>query len=438
MSDEFSDKALNPDILIVGAGPAGIAAATAVRASGKSVTIVDDNPTPGGQIWRGAQRHNTDGQGETWLRRYERLSAPTINSARVISASAMDQTVLLETAERPLEIRFEKLILATGARELFLPFPGWTLPGVMGVGGIQAMAKSGLPIKGKKVVLAGSGPLLLAVASYFRKHGATVNLIAEQTPRSALAGFVGKLIPHPSKILQAIQLQSSLIGVPYLTDCWVERAEGQGRLQQVVLRKREKTRDKSWTETCDYAGIAYGLQPNTELAALVGCDIADQAIRVDEDQQTSASSIYAAGECTGIGGVDLAVIEGQIAGYSACGQRDHAARVQAQRKKALRFALALKQAFPLREELKQLPRPDTIVCRCEDVTFRQLENAGSFRSAKLHSRCAMGPCQGRICGPAAKFLFGWEADSIRPPIFPARIGSLLLESTTPKESSLTL
>ncbi len=332
-----------------------------------------------------------------------------------------------------LEIGFGKLILATGARELFLPFPGWTLPGVMGVGGLQALVKSGLPISGKRVVVAGSGPLLLAVAAYFRKHGASVKLIAEQASRSALARFGLQLFRSPGKLVQAAGLQLSLRGISYRFGTWVEAAEGNGHLERVRLRHQSE----SWIEDCEYAAIAYGLYPNTELASLLGCNIEDEVVAVDELQRTSIDNVFCAGECTGIGGLELSLVEGEIAGYASLGQVDRARSLFPDREKARGFARALKTAFALREELKALPKPETIVCRCEDVPFHKLQNVSSFRAAKLHTRCGMGPCQGRVCGPAADFLFGWRTESIRPPIFPARVGTLTVETTTPQEASIS-
>jgi NADPH-dependent 2,4-dienoyl-CoA reductase/sulfur reductase-like enzyme len=202
--------------------------------------------------------------------------------------------LLLEDAGKAFELGFDKLILATGARELFLPFPGWTLPGVMGAGGLQALMKSGLQIRGKAVVIAGSGPLLLAVAGHLRKAGARIKLIAEQAAAKAVSSFAFHLIRYPAKVMQAAALKLSLAGVPYLPGCWVEAAEGEGRLKRVRLRQGRK----SWMEDCDYAGIGYGLYPNTELASLLGCRLEANAIGADEWHRTSADDVFAAGECT--------------------------------------------------------------------------------------------------------------------------------------------
>jgi D-hydroxyproline dehydrogenase subunit alpha len=409
------------EVLVIGAGPAGIAAATRAHESGARVAMVDDNWSEGGQIWRGAHdSHTPAGIQAFW-------------GTQVIDLGSGNRTLLLEDYEKAFELAFDKLILATGARELFLPFPGWTLPGVMGPGGLQALVKSGLDIQEKAVVIAGSGPLLLAVAAHLRRAGARVQLIAEQATTRTLTSFTLHMLRYPAKATQAAALKLSLAGVPYLPGCWVEAAEGEGRLKRVRLRQGRK----SWMEDCDYAGIAYGLYPNAELASLFGCRLQANAIRADEWQRTSVDGVFAAGECTGIGGLDLSWVEGEIAGYAACGENARASRLFGKRSRARRFAEALDRTFTLREELRTLPRPATIVCRCEDVRYEKLQQATSFRAAKLHTRCGMGPCQARICGAATEFLFGWKTDSVRPPILPARAASLIIREKFQQESSIT-
>jgi hypothetical protein len=145
---------------------------------------------------------------------------------------------------------------------------------------------------------------------------------------------------------------------------------------------------------------------------------------VNEFQETSVEGIYCAGEATGIGGLELSLIEGRIAGLAAAGRRDEARKLFVEREGHRRFADSLNRAFALRDELKSLPDAQTIVCRCEDVNFERLKEHDSWRAAKLQTRCGMGPCQARVCGPAVEFLFGWRVESMRPPVFPVRLGSL--------------
>lgn len=403
---------LSTGVLVIGAGPAGLSAANQCMAAGKEVLVVDDNISAGGQIWRGEA-------GQAHVRRSTTSHVPFLPSASVISADHATRTVVVETPETSFRIRFGKLIIAAGARELFLPFPGWTLPGVMGVGGLQALVKSGLPVAGKSIVLAGSGPLLLAVGVKLRQAGARVAVIAEQAQFTSLLPFLQQILRSPSKVLQGIALRTRLAGVPYCFDTWVTAAHGDSRLESVSLRQGGRT----WTERCDYAGVAYGLIPNVELAALLGCVISQGAVVVNEAGQTSRSDVYCAGESTGIAGVESAAAEGKLAALAACGI---ASRGNSSGKDK-RFAAAIRRSFALRPELRGLCDDKTVVCRCEDINFGELRRFSSFRAAKLQARCGMGPCQARTCGPAVEFLFGWKPDSVRPPLFPARIESLIVD-----------
>jgi len=400
------------DVVVVGSGPAGLAAACRAAECGKRVAMLDDNPQPGGQIWRGASKEATG-----WMRRAERLGVEWMAGARVFDAPEAG-SLAVEMFEGDCRVRYGKLILATGARERFLPFPGWTLPNVMGAGGLQALAKSGMPLAGKRVIVAGSGPLLLAVARYMKAHAVDVRLIAEQAPQAEVIRFL--LSTGPRKLAQAIALRARLLGVPYMTSCWPVSAQGREKLESVTLRRGGRT----WNEPCDYLACGFGLIPNVELAALLGCRLAGSGVEVDEQQQTSVAGVYSAGEATGIGGLELSLVEGEIAGYAAAGNAERAAVLFVARASFRQFAVALESAFALRAELRELATAGTIVCRCEDVTIERVRACSNWREAKLHTRCGMGPCQGRICGGAVEFLLGWKAGSVRPPVLPARVGSV--------------
>jgi NADPH-dependent 2,4-dienoyl-CoA reductase/sulfur reductase-like enzyme len=411
------------DVLVIGGGPAGLAAACCATESDQRVTIVDDNPGLGGQIWRGEEKKPSAQEAASWLENVKSANAEFVSGAKVIH-QPVPGLLVAESSDGVCELSYGKLILATGARERFLPFPGWTLPNVMGAGGLQALVKSGLPIKGKEVVVAGSGPLLLAVAAYLRKSGAEVLLIAEQASWRRLWRFGLGLLKQPAKIFQAIELKRQLAGVPYLTSCWPVAAHGGEKLESVTLRQGDET----WQVSCDYLACGFHLVPNLELAALLGCGVRDGCVRVDEFQETSVPEVYCAGESTGIGGLELSLVEGQIAGYAAGGRLVEARSLFAVRERLQRFADSLNRTFALRDELKTLPEPETIVCRCEDVTFERLRACGSWREAKLQTRCGMGPCQGRVCGAALEFLLDWKPESVRPPVFPARVESLTYNS----------
>lgn len=407
------------EVLVVGAGPAGIAAACCAAEAGVRVGVADDNPAPGGQIWRADARLSPDKDAARWLERLRRAGVPVLAGVQIVDAPQTGVLIAQKNGDR-LQLAFQKLIVATGARELFLPFPGWTLPNVTGAGGLQAMVKAGLPIKGKRVAVAGSGPLLLEVAAYLRRRGARVVLIAEQAPWRKVVRFGFGLRTAPAELVQATRLKLELAGIRYATGCWPVRADGGDTLAGVSFRSGEKT----WREACDYLACGFGLVPNVELPLLLGCATHGGAIRVDEWQQTTVAGIYCAGETAGVGGLDLSLAEGRIAGYAAGGHDEQARAYFTAREKARGFARTLAQAFALRDELKALPAGDTIVCRCEDVVLGKLKAHDSWREAKLQTRCGMGSCQGRICGPATEFLLGWGVQSTRPPIFPAKVATL--------------
>jgi len=425
MSGQMDNPETSFDVLVVGAGPAGMAAAVRAAECGLRVGVVDDNAALGGQIWRQSGEEHT-AEASAWGNRLGAAEVAALFGMRVFDQPRRN-VLLAEHDDEVQELHYQKLILATGARERFLPFPGWTLPNVMGAGGLQALVKSGLPIDGTRVIVAGTGPLLLAVAAYLRKKGANVSMVCEQASWGRLARFGVGLLRFSGKISQAVMLRSELSGIPIAVDSWVVEAYGSLKLESVMISRSGKRERLA----CDYLACGFHLVPNIELPILLGCEIRDGNVKVDEFQQTSISGVFCAGEPVGIGGIDAALIEGEIAGLAAAGHTREARSLFGARRKARRFAAALERAFRLRTELKQMPTPETLVCRCEDVTYSRLQQHHSWRAAKLHTRCGMGPCQGRVCGPAAQFLLGWNPESVRPPVFPVRVESLA--SATPEQ-----
>ena len=406
------------DVAVVGGGPAGIAAATVAAEAGKRVFLVDEGARAGGQIWR----HRPGAippRARRWLDRLDRSGAVRIPNASVFSF-APGFTLFADSEGGASTIEAACIVLATGARERFLPFPGWTLPNVLGVGAAQALLKSGLSFSGKTVVIGGSGPLLVAVASSLARSGARVALVAEQAPRSAVLRFGAGLWRDPGIIRDALAYRRGFAGSPYRFGTWVVEARGEDRVREAVLTDGART----WTVACDYLCAGFGLVPSTELARLFGCRIDGEAVAVDDNQRTSVEGVYCAGEPTGIGGVEKALAEGEIAGWSAAGRQRQAAALLPARRRLGGYARRMERAFALREELRRLSRPETTVCRCEDVPLSAFDPAWSAREAKLYVRAGMGPCQGRVCGPALRYLFGWESDSVRVPISPVSIDTL--------------
>ncbi|EQD29904.1 FAD-dependent pyridine nucleotide-disulfide oxidoreductase [mine drainage metagenome] len=320
------------------------------------------------------------------------------------------------------------LILAPGARELVLPFPGWTLPGVLGAAGLQALAKSGWPVRGRRVVLAGSGPLLLASARTLKQEGAHLLAIVEQASRREIVRFLAELPAWPAKAMQTLTFARALARTPYTTDAWIAEALGEERLEAVRIVRHGQSR----VVPCDFLGTSLGLIPNVEAAARLSCALNGDlhpSVCVNAYQETSRPGIYAAGEITGIGGVEQARLEGAIAGYALAGDLQRARALAPRRAYWARFGACVSRHFAIRDPLRRLAGPETILCRCEDVTLGEIDAAAGCGSLKLLTRLAMGPCQGRICLAAlAEVRPGYgtvtPSGTTRPPLFPARLETL--------------
>ncbi len=436
-------RVVRADIAVVGAGPAGIAAAACAAERGASVVVVDEGLRPGGQIWRHRDGAHPPRAARRWLDRFRHSGASLLSSAAVVDAetgvaelqgeltaqeSHGGARLVAEQAGDPWVIEAGTIIVATGARELLLPFPGWTLPGVVGVGGAQALLKAGARVKGLRAVVAGTGPLLLPVAAALARAGARVELLAEQASAARVRRFARSLWRTPGRLLAAARYRLPALRAPYARGMWVVRAEGVGAVKEAVLSDGKKER----IERCDLLCVGYGLVPAVELPRLLGCTLRGGRVAVDEFQRTSVPGVYCAGEPTGVAGVEAALLEGQVAGLAATGRLQEARPLFSARSARHAFARRLDETFALRAEVKALAQADTIVCRCEDVPFGAVQELGSAREAKLYTRAGMGSCQGRICGAALRELLGWDYDTVRAPLVPAAVGTLIETTQHPE------
>lgn len=408
------------DLLIIGAGPAGMAAALAAAPCGRAIVLVDDNPATGGQIWRdgpGAKAPEQARQQREQLARHTNIQLLCGTRVAGLAGRPGEPALLLEDARLGWVQHYGSLILCTGARELLLPFPGWTLPGVTGAGGLQALIKAGVAVRGQRIVIAGSGPLLLAAAHSAREAGAKVACIAEQADWRALLRFSRELARWPGKALQA----AALFSPQYRSAMHVLEATGDGRLQEVRLRRAAGEERIA----CQRLACGFGLVPNTQLGQMLGCELnPHNGLQVDKLLQTSVPGVFAAGECTGVGGSERARIQGAIAGHAAAGELTLATRLIPSLARWQDFANALRRHFKLDASVLALARPDTLICRCEDVSQAALAERAGWIDAKLHTRCGMGACQGRVCGAAAQALYGWQPAPPRHLLTPTRIDTL--------------
>ncbi len=410
----ISSQTLDAEVIVVGAGPAGLAASARAAEAGARVILIDSGLRPGGQIWRHTDPAALPVVARRWLDRCRTPGVQLLMQSTVVDGS-LARGLTVVTSQGTRIVRAPRVVICTGARELFLPFPGWTLPNVFGAGGAQALLKGGLDVRGRRAIVAGSGPLLFPVAVALAKANARVHHVAEQAPAMALALFAASLLSQPEKLAQAARYRVALPLRAYRTGTWICRAEGAGRVERVTLTDGRE----QWTEPCDLVCCGYGLVPSTELPRLLGCDVTHGKVVVDVHQQTTVPGIYCAGESTGVAGDAAAIAEGEIAGLAALG-RDRPPippRLLHERDIGRRFQRQLAATFRPRAELLRMAEPETIVCRCEDVRFGQLDRSWTGRQAKLYTRIGMGPCQGAVCGPAAQQLFGWPAGSVRPPLF---------------------
>ncbi|AOR30645.1 FAD/NAD(P)-binding oxidoreductase [Streptomyces fodineus] len=440
-------------LAVVGAGPAGLAGALAAAARGVRVTLVDAAEQAGGQFYRqparalGARRAEAlHHQWHTWERLRDGLDRH-IAAGRIThrtghhvwcvqreSGSFAVHALRGCAQEEGVTVRADAVLLATGGYECVLPFPGWTLPGVVTAGGAQAMLKGGLVLPGRTVVVAGTGPLLLPVATGLAAAGARVAALVESAGPRALLRRAPALAAEPGKLAEGAWYAGQLLRhrVRTLSRHTVVEAHGTERLEAVTvaaLGRDERIRPGSARRIpCDTLAVGQGMLAHTDLAETLGCTLTGENVRVDDEQRTDVPGVWAAGETTGIGGAALALAEGHIAGRSIAARlhgtapdpRSWASAARA-RTRLRRFFAALETVYAPPAGWADRITDDTVVCRCEEVTAGQVRTAadalgaGDLRTVKLLTRAGMGWCQGRMCAPAVAGLTGCPLEPGRRP-----------------------
>ena len=414
---------ITEQVVVVGAGPAGLAAVTSLVRTGARVLLIDAGERPGGQYWRHDAESSLASKHEE-LRIITHQNVEYLARTNVWAATYRDGVSTLHMlidgkVER--EVCTRKLILATGSYDRSLPFPGWDLPGVMTAGGVQALLKSQKTLVGKEIVVAGTGPFLLPVAIGLIMAGAKVKAIVEASRPTAWSAKVGALTHNGGKLKDFVTFQKIIFGakVKVHYGSAIVAAQGNGHVEQVTLAKIDrKFTIKPGSErqiSCDALAVGWGFTPDLSLATALGCatrmDPRDGSlvIEVGEDQESSLPGIYAAGEITGIGGSALALTEGQLAAATVSGSQTEGL-LRLRRKQQI-FANALLDIYRVKDGWTTWQDETTILCRCEEVAFGDVRRAivdlgvSDLRSAKLLTRAGMGMCQGRVCGHAvAEFV----------------------------------
>jgi thioredoxin reductase/bacterioferritin-associated ferredoxin len=468
-------ESVRAEVVVVGAGPAGLSAALAAAQAGAQVTLIDNYRQPGGQYYRQPAAefetvrpvsHQREGQ-LLW----EKVAAADVELLTETAVWGVFEggQLTLHGPRAPSNIFAQALILATGAYERITAFPGWTLPGVMTSGAAQTLMKDQRILPGRRIVLAGTGPLQLVVAAGLVDAGAEVVAILEGSPvlrkalrrplvhAAALWGQWGRLAEGLSSWLTLRRA-----GVPFYTGWGIVTAHGQEEVTGVTIAQLDDrwqpVPDTSRTLACDTLCCSYGFVPATELARLLGVRHEWRPERGgfvpvrDEHMQTDVPGVFAVGDGAGIGGAGLSLIEGRIAGLAAVAwvkaegsDRQNAAsifddiqRLEPALRQERRFQKLYAELFTPGPGLDDLAQPDTIICRCEEVIRAEISEAvrhgaDTLDAVKALTRCGMGNCQGRVCGPlvaaqvAQETRRTWEEVGqfrVRPPVFPIPLTAL--------------
>ena len=437
------------DVAVVGAGPAGLAAALAAGDLGCEVTLIDAGSGLGGQLYRpgllfpgrGQDRHAATEQLPPRLARIRQVRQVRHLAATSAGPATRDHDGVVTLwvggleggAETTVEVR--AVVLATGASELVLPFPGWDLPGVTTAGAAQALLKSQGVTVGRRVLVGGSGPLLLPVAARLAEAGVHVVAVLEATPapaglpqaagvpqaagRAAFGGPLDEAAGYAALLAR--------LGVPVRTGYAVVACRGAGRVERAVIARL----DQDWRpvpgsqreEIVDAVHVSFGFSPALELPRALGCAEVPPASRpaaavaCDADQATSVPGVFAAGQVTGAAGAEVSELEGYLAGTSAArylgrvhpdGYAERTRTLRARLDDARRLAAPLDAAYPLPPGWLEWPDAGTVVCRCQETRWSEIDaavaaGARTVPAVQEATGCGTGYCQGRVCGPALQY-----------------------------------
>ena len=449
------------DLLVIGAGPAGLACATTAAKLELSVILIDEQSTPGGQIHRAIEArgvkaisvsHDDDARGVAMVAAF-RASGAQYRPGTQVWQIEPDCKVYVTDGTRASSIQAKRVVLATGAMERAVPVPGWTLPGVMTVGAAQIRYKTTAWLPPERTWLAGSGPLLWLYAAQVIEAGGRIEGILDSTPKNnytqALRYAAGAMrnLTYINRG-RALQKRVRNAGVWVVNDVCALEAAGEGQVNVV----RYQT-DGHWHERAvSMLLLHHGVVPQLHASRSLGAKHVWHALQrtfvpeTDAWGNLSVEGYAAAGDCAGIVGAEASAYQGRLAALEAAHalsviskeQRDRdAAPVRAELAGHLPVRPFLDQLFAPRASLLA-PHDDVVVCRCESITARQIRDAVKLgamgpNQVKAFTRCGMGPCQGRMCGLAAAEIIAAARGvgmaetgvfNVRPPLKPLSLGEL--------------
>lgn len=452
------------DLVIIGDGPAGIAAAINAEKNGLSVLIIGEQQGPGGQIYRNMERIDPDivnilgldyAEGKNVINEFRKASVDYLDGAAVWHVQAESDFLISYISDGDArQVRSKRIIIATGARERPIAIPGCTLPGVMAATAAEIVLKSNKIIPEGDTVLAGSGPLLILVATHLISAGASIQAVLDTTPFSnyfiALKHFPQALLAFKT-LYKGLQMQQKIrkSGVPIYRNVKNLEAHGGDSVESVRFRNASGTQEVK----ANTLFLHHGLVPDTQITMLLDCDhVWDDVQRywrpiVDMWGNTSVNGVGIAGDAAGIAGANAAETSGYLAGLEAAFSLKKISEQERDRK-AQPLQKKLAREIHVRPFLDTLFKPspeslvpgdrETIVCRCEEVTVDQIKKALESgllnpNQVKAQTRCGMGPCQGRMCGlPLSEIIADYGkvniADldyfRIRPPVKPITLEQL--------------
>ncbi len=460
----------NYDVVIIGGGPAGMSAASILAVHSVKTLLIDENGYLGGQLWRsslasagstGFSDSSKNGVNLPATAGYRDGSLHILTPACILGVFPENSILLSSKEDGIKEIKAGNIIFATGAREKVRPFKGWTLPGVMTVGAAQILLKNYQVLAASEMLINGAGPLIYLLAGDVLSRNGKITALLDRSSFTGILGAARVMNGQLSKLGQGLSSLGNLLKSRVLPkyNRQIIKAESKGDLIEATTveispdgtivdgsSQRYKTR---------LIAVTNGFVGNIELPQVAGCEVeyaADKGgwfVTVDASMETSVSTIFAAGEITGIAGGDKAVIEGQLAALSILHQSERLSETDfekrqkillAKRKQHQRFGTYLNRQWAIPPGEWNTIDDDTIICRCEDITIGILRgwiNAGftSTNVLKRATRCSMGNCQGRTCGPLIYDILAACSPattttciapfSVRIPIKPIPLGDLV-------------